>query len=41
MLELLGPSDDSGRRFRYRFPEQDHALESRSRGHEPRDERRV
>ncbi|HKZ92044.1 MAG TPA: TM0106 family RecB-like putative nuclease [Candidatus Limnocylindrales bacterium] len=26
MLELIGPTDESGRRFRYRFPEQDHDI---------------
>ena len=25
-LELIGPTDDSGKRFRYRFPEQDQEL---------------
>jgi predicted RecB family nuclease len=35
MLELVGPEDDSGRRFRYRHPEQDHALEVGREGTNP------
>jgi uncharacterized protein len=35
MLELIGPEDESGKRFRYRYPEQDHALDVGREGTDP------
>lgn len=35
LLELIGPEDESGKRFRYRFPEQDHDLEKGREGTNP------